>query len=157
MRGTALIAVIVLLSACRDESPNHSSAGAALRAANAQYDRALIDGDAPALDRFYADDFKIISDDAEISDKKEQIRFMTEEVDLLEARSDDVHLTMLGPDSALMTGRFTGRYSYKGQERDFVERYTAIWVRDGENWRLKHEHSSIQPEAAEKRAVSIPG
>ena len=150
MRVTALITALALLSACRDGGSNQPSAESALRAANAQYDRALIDGDAAALDRFYADDFRIISDDADISDKQEQIRFMTKEVDLLDARSDDIRISMLGSDSALMTGRFTGRYRYRGEERDFVERYTAVWVRDGENWRLKHEHSSIQPEETEK-------
>lgn len=150
MRAKALIVIIGLMSACSDDSTDHVAAEAALRAANAQYDLALIEGDAAALNRFYADDFRIISDDAEISDKKEQIRFMTQEVDLVEARSDDVRLDMLGPDSALMTGRFTGRYRYKGEEKDFVERYTAIWAREGENWRLKHEHSSIQPKAVAK-------
>jgi hypothetical protein len=75
---------------------------------------------------------------------------MTKDVDLLDARSDDVRISMLGSDSALMTGRFTGRYRYRGEERDFIERYTAVWVRNGENWRLKHEHSSIQPQEAEK-------
>ena len=150
MRLTALITALALLSACRDGGSSQPSAESALRAANAQYDRALIDGDAAALDRFYADDFRIISDDADISDKQEQIRFMTKEVDLLDARSDDLRISMLGPDSALMTGRFTGRYRYRGEERDFVERYTAVWVRDGENWRLRHEHSSIQPQETAK-------
>ncbi|HEU4497971.1 MAG TPA: DUF4440 domain-containing protein, partial [Sphingomicrobium sp.] len=54
-------------------------------------------------------------------------------------------VAMLGPDAALVTGRFIGRYRYKGTETDFTERYTSIWVRDGERWRVMHEHTSIQP------------
>jgi ketosteroid isomerase-like protein len=70
---------------------------------------------------------------------------MTQEVDLLNARGDDVKVTMLGPDSALVTGRFVGRYRYKGKEEDFTERYTSVWVRKDRQWRVRHEHASLVP------------
>ena len=147
MHRAIILATAAALAACTNSGPDPAAAERDLRRTNAAYDKALVDGDAAALNRFYADDFQIIDDDAEVSDKQDQIRFMTKEVDLLDAKSDDVRISMLGPDSALMTGRVTGRYRYRGEENDFVERYTAVWVRDGENWRLKHEHSSIEPEA----------
>ena len=70
---------------------------------------------------------------------------MTEQVDLLEAKTDDVRITMLSPDVALLTGKLIGRYRLEGQENNFTERYTSIWVRDGQRWRIKHEHSSMAP------------
>lgn len=151
MRVTALLGAVALLAACQSGGGGEASAESAIRAANAGYDKALIDGDAAALEEYYTDDFQIIDDDGELHDKQNQIAFMTREVDLLNARADEVDVTMLGPDSALVTGRFTGRYRYQGKEEDFTERYTSVWVRDGGRWRVKHEHASLvpKPEAGE--------
>lgn len=149
MRLPAVIAALALLSACEDGGSNKASAESALRAAMAQHEKALIAGDAAALDRAYGNDYRIIDYEAKIADKQRQIQLMTEEADLLHGRSDDVRISMLGQDHALVTGRFTGRYRYRGEEADFTERYTSLWARDGENWRLKHEHTSMQPQETE--------
>jgi hypothetical protein len=50
---------------------------------------------------------------------------------------------MLAPDAALVTGRLTGRYRMDKRESDFVELYTGVWVRQGETWRVRHEHGSL--------------
>ena len=145
MRVPGLIAALALLSACADGSSNKPSADSALRAAMAEHEKALIAGDAAALDRAYRNDYRVIDYEAKIADKQRQIDLMTKEADLLHGRSDDVRIAMLGQNHALVTGRFTGRYRYRGEEADFTERYTSLWVRDGVNWRLKHEHTSMQP------------
>ena len=147
MRALTLMVATGLLAACNQHSPAQDNPEDQLRAANAQYDQALIDGDAAALTRYYTDDFQIIDDDGAVHDKKNQVQFMTKEVDLLNARGDDVKVTMLGPDSALVTGRFAGRYRYKGKEEDFTERYTSVWVRKDGQWRVRHEHASLVPKA----------
>jgi ketosteroid isomerase-like protein len=145
MRAIQYLAPLLLLSACEAAAPDDSSVKQQLIAANAAYDKALLNGDAAALRRVYADDFQIISDDAEVHDKADQIQFMTTKVDLLQARSDDLKVAVLGPDAALVTGRFVGRYRMDGKENDFTERYTSVWVRDGKEWRIKHEHASLVP------------
>ena len=145
MRAAYCLAPLLLLVACREAAPDESAVRKALLAVNAAYDQALIDGDAAALDRFYTADFRIIDDDAEVHGKRDQIEFMTKSVDLLSATTDDIRVTMLGPDSALLTGRFQGRYRMAGKEADFTERYTSVWVREGEDWRVKHEHASLVP------------
>jgi ketosteroid isomerase-like protein len=155
MRGTLIFFTAILLAACdrpaaKQDNADQSKAESELKAANLQYDKALIDGDAASLDRFYTDDFQIIDDDAEVHDKTGQIAFMTQSVDLLNAKSDDVQVKMLGPDAALLTGRFTGRYRLEGKENDFTERYSSVWVRDGARWRVKHEHSSVVPRNREE-------
>lgn len=145
MRYSVCFLAVLLLS-CR-EAPREQAAGAeiVLRAANAAYDKALIDGNADALRRLYTDDFRMIGARAEVRGKADQIQLMTEKIDFLQAKSDDVRITMLSPDAALLTGRFIGRYRLEGQENNFTERYTSNWVRDGEQWRVKHEHSSTTP------------
>ena len=147
MRLIAIFAAAASLAGCSDGADT-KKVEQEIVVANAAYDKALIDGDAKALDAAYTDDFRIIDDDANVNDKANQIQFMTEQLDLLEARSDDIKVTPLGRDAALVTGRFTGRYRMQGAENSFTERYTSVWVRDGDSWRIKHEHSSLVPRPA---------
>jgi len=145
MRKTALIVVLAALAACSGPGQKGDTTTADLQAANAAYDAALIAGNSAALDKFFTDDFQIIDDDANLRGRQEQIRTMTEVIDLIEARSDDVRITPLGPDAALMTGRFTGRYRVAGKENTFTERYTSVWVRQGGEWKVRHERASLVP------------
>ena len=146
MRALTLMVATGVLAACNQQSANEANPEDQLRAANAGYDKALIEGDAAALNRYYTDDFERIGNDGAVHDKNNQVHFMTKEVDLLNGRGDDVEVTMLGPDSALVTGRFAGRYRYKGSEENFTERYTSVWVRKDGEWRVRHEHASKMPE-----------
>ena len=132
------------LGSCATVQRMKSPAGddMSLRVANADYDRALIAANAVALNGIYAEDFSFVGDKAELRNKREQISYMTNgTVRLLSAASDEIAVTRLGPNHALLTGRFrAGAY-----EADFVERYTSIWVRQNSRWRLRHEHSSLLP------------
>jgi ketosteroid isomerase-like protein len=134
-----------LLAACNQPPSAEDNSEDQLRAASARYDRALINGDAAALNRHYTDDFQRIGNDGAVHDKTSQVQLMTEEVDLLNGRSDEVKVLMLGPDSAVVTGRFAGRYRYDGNEENFTERYTNVWVRKDGQWRVRHEHASLVP------------
>ena len=117
-----------------------------LRAANAEYDRAILAADAAALGRIYTEDFSFVGDKAELRNKQEQISYMTNgSLRMLIARSDDIAVTRLGADHALLTGRFSGRFRAGATEANFVERYSSVWVRKGSRWRLRHEHSSLIP------------
>ena len=53
-------------------------------------------------------------------------------------RFDQVEARGLGPDHALMTGRFvlTG-----GGLAEQSGRFTLVWVRSREGWRILHDHS----------------
>lgn len=148
MRHVTLLAAAAALAGCSAGGADTAKMEREIAAANAAYDQALIAGDAKALNAAYTGDFRIIDDDANVHDKASQVRFMTEELDLLDARSDDVEVTPLGKDEALVTGRITGRYRMDGAENSFTERYTSVWVRDGDTWKIKHEHSSLVPKPA---------
>ena len=54
-------------------------------------------------------------------------------------RFEEVEARLLGPDHALMTGRFvlTG-----GGRADQTGRFTLVWVHSGAGWRILHDHSS---------------
>lgn len=147
MRAALLIILLAATTSCMRDPPREASVVATVRKANAAYDRALIAGDAAALAKIYADDFTIIDDDGAIHGKRNQIEFMTEKVDLIDARSDDIKIAPLGPDAALITGRLRGRYRMDGKEATFTERYTTVWVRKGREWKVRHEHASLLPRA----------
>lgn len=147
MRTILIVVGMGVLAACNQPSVAQRDPETELRAANAQVNQALIDGDAATLNRYLTDDFEIIDDKGAVHDKQNQVQLMTQEVDLLNARGDELEVTMLGPDNALVTGRLSGRYRYKGKEDDFTERYTSVWVRKDGLWRVRHEHTSILPKA----------
>lgn len=145
MKSLAIAFGALVLAACSPPA-DINSAQPALEQANAAYDAALLARDAEALAQIYTDDFTFIGDNAEQRDKAAQIAYMTSDaIELLEARSTEVEVTMLGADAALVTGRLIGRFRAGGEEHAFTERYTSVWRRDGAEWRLRHEHSSLEP------------
>jgi ketosteroid isomerase-like protein len=148
MLGLTLLTLAV--GACapvRDEVSSPATENDLL-AANAEYDRAIIEADRAALDRIYATDFSFVGDKAELRNKDAQIRHLTSgSIRLLYAQSDDIAVRRLGPSHALLIGRFTGRYRAGSNEISFVERYSSVWTREGSRWRLRHEHSSFVPES----------
>ena len=158
MRVATVIFGSLLLGACgaavadKPRAEDEKALIEAVTAANAAKDRAMVAGDPAALASFYTDDYRVIDDRAGIHDKSNQVDFMTKSVDVLEARSEAVEVDMLSPDAALLTGQMTGRYRMNGKEDDFVERYTGVWVKLGQNWRVKHEHASILPKPEDKDA-----
>jgi ketosteroid isomerase-like protein len=54
-------------------------------------------------------------------------------------RFDDLAVRPLGPDHALVTGRFL---LSGGGLADQSGRFTLVWVRTPEGWRILHDHSS---------------
>lgn len=153
----ATTALLLFLAACGDIEAEQSNAargaGTASQAekdvlaANAAKDEAMIARDAARLSSFYTEDYRIIDQRAEVHDKRDQVAFMTQNVELFNVVSDELQVTMLSPDAALVTGRMTGKYRTNGRHADFVERYTGVWVRQGQRWRVKHEHGSTAPAA----------
>jgi ketosteroid isomerase-like protein len=108
VRHVTLTLALKLLSSCveaaSDRTPD-KAAVEAVKAANAAKDKAMIARDAARLASFYTNDYRIIDQEAKVHDKRNQVQFMTQNVELLKAVSDDVQVTMLSPDVALLTGR----------------------------------------------------
>lgn len=153
MRIISAIIASMLLAGCTkaaDKSHDQKAVIDAVTAANFAKDRAMIRRDPQALASFYTEDYQVIDSQADVHGKENQVDFMTRSVELLNAGSDQVKVEVLSPDAALVTGRMTGRYRMDGKETNFVERYTGIWVRQGDRWRVKHEHGSMQPDETTK-------
>ena len=114
-----------------------------LRDANRRYDLALVAADAPALDALYLPEFTYIGPGGVVRNKTEQVRSIASgAVDIIEGKSDQVSITVHG-DTAILTGRFTGRVRAQGKESSFHERYSTVWINRGNGWRLALEHGTV--------------
>ena len=111
--------------------------------ANQEYDTALLRGDAAALDRLYADEFVYTNPDGEIRDKAQQLAFTRSgDLKFQSAQSSDVKVRVYGK-TAVMTGRFNAKGTFKGENIDVRERYTAVWVKQNGRWRLVAEQGNF--------------
>jgi ketosteroid isomerase-like protein len=139
------LALIVILGigASALSIANQPNPDAELLAANRRYDTALVTADAAALTAIYRPDFVYIGPEGVVRDKPTQIAALVSgTVDLLEGRSDSVAVRRYG-DSAILTGRFTGRVRTPDGEYAFREIYSTTWVRRAGAWQLALEHGTV--------------
>ena len=114
-----------------------------LREANHRYDVALVAADTLALDALYLPEFTYFGPGGVVRNKTEQIQALASgTVDVIAGRSDEVTIRIYG-DIAILTGRFTGRVRVPGDEFSFHERYSTVWLHDGDVWRLVLEHGTV--------------
>jgi len=151
MRIFALSAALLLLAACAPSGggPGSPADEQALRQTNARYDRAIVAGDRAALEDILAADYVYVTAEGEVRDRTATIAHLTSgRVRIASQGSEEVTLRWLG-DHALLVGRFRARVTIGGREVPLDERYSSIWAREGERWRLRHEHASAAPQRPE--------
>ena len=149
MRRPALLLALLLAAAgCAEDAvvEGRVEAENQLRAANADYDRAIVTADAAALNEILAEDYIYVTAEGEVRDKPTQIVNLTSgRFQVMSAGSEDVQIRWIG-DHALMIGRFPARLRRDDGEVRINERYSTLWTREGGRWRLRHEHASLIPE-----------
>jgi ketosteroid isomerase-like protein len=147
VRTIASVACLCAASACTS-TPSAGSDRAELADANRRYDAALISADAAALRELYTDDFRYFGPNHVVRDKATQIETLTSgAVDLIFGKSSDVEIRIYGS-TAVLTGRFDGRVSVSGREFAFSERYSTVWVKQHNRWRMVLEHGSVIEEGS---------
>lgn len=111
--------------------------------ANRRYEQAIVAADTSVLDAMYLPEFTYIGPGGFVRDKTQQIQSLASgAVDVLEGRSDEVSARIYG-DTAILTGRFTGRARVSDDEFSFRERYSTVWIRRDGIWRLALEHGTV--------------
>ncbi len=137
----------IALVACSENSVDPNQLVAELEAASAAYDEAILEQNSATLERIYSEAYQDVGPDGVIRGRDEKIASLTDPAArLLSARSDEVAVEVFG-DVALVTGRFSGRFLSDDQEVRFSERFSTLWVLDGNQWRLRYEQvSEIPPE-----------
>jgi ketosteroid isomerase-like protein len=110
-----------------------------------QYDEALLRGDSDWFERAFADDYLSILGDASTYTKAQIVKDLaSKEVTWQTANGRDMQVRMYG-NTAIVTGRFTGKWREKGKPVISEERFTSIWIKDGDRWKAVSEHSSQMP------------
>ena len=98
--------------------------------------RAIVAGDFDALDRLYADDFSFVAPDGRVVSRAERLdAFRSGRLRYLETSHADVAVRVEGS-LAVVTGRARTRFVAAGVEDAGSYRYTSVWRRDGESWRV---------------------
>lgn len=111
-------------------------------AANAAFDRAIVTRDADAYERILADDFILTAADGTVSDKKGEIaKVRSDDLTFESGKSDDVRVKVYG-NTAVVTGRFTAKGKNAGRDFTFVERYTAVFVKQNGRWQMVAEQAT---------------
>lgn len=104
--------------------------------------RAIVAGDWDALERLYAVDFRFVAPDGRLVELAERLEsFRSGRLRYLETSHADVEVRREGA-LAVVTGRARTRYVAAGVEDEGSYRYTSLWRRDGEVWRLVSTQST---------------
>ena len=145
MRSNPAIALVAITTwLC--VTPAHASPDSEreLLKMNAEYDEAIMRGDAAALDRIFAEEFILTNWQCEVLNKQQQIAAVARgEAKLEDARSEDVRVRIYG-ETAVMTGRFTAQSTREGKTVKLNELYTAVWVRRDGRWQLVAEQGNLK-------------
>jgi uncharacterized protein (TIGR02246 family) len=103
---------------------------------------AQIHADASALDRIYAPDFIGVGPSGRVRTKPQVISdFTSGDLKFQSIPTDDVQVRVYG-DTAVETGRSTMIGQDKGQTVPRDTRFTRVWVKQQERWRLVANHYS---------------
>jgi ketosteroid isomerase-like protein len=148
--------LIVLLLASVDVTPQatrttkvaESDAVSEVLEMKRQYDVALMRAESGWFERAFVDDYLLILGDATTYTKSEYIRQLTSRELIWETASgQDQRVRMYG-DTAVVTGRFSGKGRLNGKPFTTDERFTSVWIKRNGRWTAVSEHAvCVRPQA----------
>jgi ketosteroid isomerase-like protein len=123
--------------------PAASADEAALRAIEEKWDAANMKGDAAALDAIFADGFISTSPEGKVRTKAELLaQLKSGDIKYQSAKADDLKIVVHGG-TAVVNGRWTGKFVEKGKTVDATERFTDTFARQSDGqWRCVATHAS---------------
>jgi len=138
--------VCLLLAGCAIGQPRAPEAAAGSAAAVEQTEKArlaaMLKGDYGTVENFIADDFIVTSPDGTTANKAVYLdRLRSGRRRPTSVVHDDVRVRVYG-DVAVITGRSTGRLMVDGQEQAVVVRYTHVYTKERDQWRMVAMHVS---------------
>ena len=107
-----------------------------------QYDEAELKNDFAWFDRMFVDDYIfILPDCTEVSKAQTIMDLKSGDLKLETAVGDQMRVRVYG-DTAVVTGRFTGRGRYKGEAFSTRQRFTSVWIKRQGRWQAITEHAT---------------
>jgi ketosteroid isomerase-like protein len=115
---------------------------AALLAIEEKWDAANVKGDVATLASIFGDRFISTTAEGKVRTKAEALAAVKSgEVKFQTAKADDLKFFVYG-DSAVVNGRWKGKFVEKGKPVDATERFTDTFVRQNGRWVCVASHSS---------------
>src|SRR5947209_15114859 len=94
-----------------------------------QYDVALMRADSGWFERAFVDDYLLILGDAKTYTKGEYIRQLTSRELIWETATGQDQRVRIYGDTAVVTGRFSGKGRLNGKPFTTDERFTSVWIK----------------------------
>ena len=148
--------LILLLVVSVDVTPQATSTAKAAESAavkevlemKRQYDVALMRADVAWFKMAFVDDYLLILGDATTYTKSECIRQLkSRELIWQTATGQDQRVRVYG-DTAVVTGRFSGKGRLNGKPFTTDERFTSVWIKRDGRWKAISEHTvCLKPQA----------
>jgi ketosteroid isomerase-like protein len=113
-----------------------------------QYDVALMRADSSWFERVFVDDYVLILGDATTYTKSEYIKQLTSRELMWESATGQDQRVRIYGDTAVVTGRFSGKGRLNGKPFTTDERFTSVWIRRNGQWNAVSEHAvCLRPQA----------
>ena len=135
--------ILALLTICGGAVAQQKAGDeAAIRAVEEKWDAANLKGDAAALGTIFADTYISTSPEGKVRTKAEVVgEVKSGDIKYQASKVDDLKIFLYG-DSAVVIGRWKGKFVHKGKTVDTVERATDTFVRQSGQWRIVASHAS---------------
>jgi ketosteroid isomerase-like protein len=141
LRRARIAGVLLALAATATAAPASGSDAADAESArlielDGAVGRAIVAGDWETLERLYADDFTFVAPDGRRISRADRLdSFRSGRLRYLETSHAEVEVHRDGA-LAVVTGEARTRYVASGAADEGAYRYTSLWRREGERWRV---------------------
>jgi ketosteroid isomerase-like protein len=145
----SLVLLLAMLAAGADRVPAAGNARSGveqeLLALETAWDNAVAAKDQAKLEEIVDDDFIVNSADGSVANKSQMIAsIMAPELIIEPFQTEDVRVRVYG-NTAVLSGWFAQRGTYKGDVFEGISRYTDVYVKRGGKWRAVLAHATRLP------------
>ena len=146
MKLIIAILLTALLFACQQKQPviaTEDTDREILFSLNKEYDSALVHADTALLNKLYGSEFSYTTTSGELRIRADQLKTLADGQLILEFGNSDEVAIKIYNQTAILTGRFTGKGVFRGTTIDIKERYTTVWVKGETGWKLVKEQGTL--------------
>jgi ketosteroid isomerase-like protein len=145
----SLVLLLAMLTARADGMPAAGNTGSGaeqeLLALETAWDDAVAAKDQAKLEEIVDDDFIVNSANGSVANKSQMIAsIMAPELTIEPFKTEDVRVRVYG-NTAVLSGWFAQRGTYKGEAFEGASRYTDVYVKRGGKWRAVLAHATKLP------------
>lgn len=142
---TAATATLLLVSSSIAIAQGTSADSAEIRAVHEARVAAILRGDFDHLERLLSDDFVVTFGDGAVRGKSEYIADQSSGRIIMTAATHDQERFRVYGDAAVVTGRSALTLRMNDKEQPLVIRYTHVYIKQDDRWRMVAQHSSTIP------------